>query len=546
MFERQKINHNQKKEHLFKQGLYAGLYSSFGLMLLFFIVFSLNLENSSFIKYFYMMISFLMMVLFIISAYIIKHHIKNIGSSFLRLSYPFIVVTIGALNFYLGSDFLTERLSFYIIMFITTMITFNSIIYSVVLYSYALILYNITVFIKFGYDSKFYVPLLLYIVFCAIVNIIYNLISYKLIFFESQFNILDKNEKAAIQKLKESNYELEYTQKIAHMMMEITTDIITNDDLESLFSVIIKRAVEVMPNATAGSILLKNGDHIRYVSAYGYDLDKLKKIKMTYQDTFQYKLGNINKPEIIQDSATFNKLKTSEAFSNQFKALDIPSSKSVITCPILVNDIMHGSINLDNIDTEFAFKENDKPIVLYLAKQIGLALKNHELMNKTLHYTRHDMLTNAYSRIHHEELLRKTYEQARLMDYHFSLAIIDINNLKIVNDTFGHQAGDSILKFFSQQTKNILKENHYLSRTGGDEFTIIFDQSEIDETCLIINQMKTFFKSHPVEINDTSITIEFGAGIAHYPLDGDIPNVLLNIADKRMYIDKNKQKSNAS
>jgi diguanylate cyclase (GGDEF)-like protein len=534
----------KRKNYLFQQGIYATLYSSFALMLIFFIVFALHIDTQGLIKYFYMIISILMMLQLILTAYIIKNQKRDMLSSSILIFYPIVVVTIGALNFYLGNDFLTERLSFFIIMFITTLITFNSILYSLVLYIYALILFNITVYVKFGYDSSFYVPLLLYIVFCAIVNILFNFLSYRLIFAESQVDLIDEKQKETIKKLEESNYELEYTQKIAHMMMEITTDVITNDDIYTLLETIIKKAVEVMPNATAGSILLKKGNDVNFVSAFGYDIEKLRQIKMSYRETFQHKLGNISNPEIIQNTRAFNELRTSIEFVNQFKDLGIPSSKSVITCPIILANDVYGSINLDNLENECAFSDKDKPIVLYLAKQIGLALKNHELLNKTLHYTRHDLLTNAYLRMHHEELLKKVYENARLYNHCFSIVIIDINHLKKINDTFGHQAGDQLLKFFTDQSKKFLSDYHYLSRTGGDEFTILLDLTNAFEAKEMIRKMKKFFSENPLEIDDTSIHIEFGAGISSYPEDGDLPNILSNIADKRMYEDKNKQKLN--
>jgi diguanylate cyclase (GGDEF)-like protein len=263
---------------------------------------------------------------------------------------------------------------------------------------------------------------------------------------------------------------------------------------------------------------------------------------MSYSETFQHKLGNISNPEIIQDTRAFNELRTSIEFVNQFKNLGIPSSKSVITCPIILGNVVYGSINLDNLENERAFGEKDKPIVLYLAKQIGLALKNHELLNKTLHYTRHDMLTNAYLRMHHEELLKKIYESARVFNHSFSIAIIDINDLKKINDTLGHLAGDQLLKCFTEKSKNFLSDDHYLSRTGGDEFTILFDRTNAIEAQEIIQKMKEFFRKNPLEIEDTTIHIEFGAGISSYPEDGDLPNILSNLADKRMYEDKNKQK----
>ena len=290
-----------------------------------------------------------------------------------------------------------------------------------------------------------------------------------------------------------------------------------------------------------GTILLKEANQMRFASACGHAIDKLRQLRMNFTDSFQHSTGIFDKPVIIQDTEAFNSLNTSPDLFKQFKDLGIRSSKSVITCPIILGDEVYGSINLDNFNHEKAFKDEDKPIISYLAKLISLALKNNMLVQETLYYTKHDMLTDAYTRIHYEALLEKTFDAAKASGTSFSLAILDINNMKTINDTLGHHAGDALLQYFCHQTKKLLKENHHLARFGGDEFTILFDDDDTDSAQAIINALKAYFATHPLTVDQQEITLVFGAGIASYPVDGDQPNALIRVADQRMYHDKAKQ-----
>lgn len=228
----------------------------------------------------------------------------------------------------------------------------------------------------------------------------------------------------------------------------------------------------------------------------------------------------------------------SKAFTKQMEDSQIPSSQSVITCPIFFNHEYYGSINLDNLTQENAFFEDDKPIIKYLANQIGLVLNHRQLLEKTLYSAKHDALTGVYTRIYHNERLNEIYKHAMKHQQSFCIALIDLNDLKKTNDQWGHQTGDQFLQYFVKHARHFIDPQDIFSRTGGDEFTLIFKTQPYYKAMKTITDMKAWFDENPMQVGNKRLTVTFGAGIACYPEDGKPLTSLSEVADKRMYEDK--------
>ncbi len=137
-----------------------------------------------------------------------------------------------------------------------------------------------------------------------------------------------------------------------------------------------------------------------------------------------------------------------------------------------------------------------------------------------------DALTKANSRLY---LIQ---EATRLLDYQilFSLVYIDLNKLKYINDTFGHQAGDEYLRDFSKAITQNLRTEDFLSRFGGDEFIIIMPNCTRFDAVSRINTIRKNIK----KFNDN---FSFSAGISDSNEASTLDNII-SIADKRMYEEK--------
>lgn len=129
-------------------------------------------------------------------------------------------------------------------------------------------------------------------------------------------------------------------------------------------------------------------------------------------------------------------------------------------------------------------------------------------------------------------------------DKPFSLCYMDLNNFKFINDTYGHNIGDTVLiRFAEELQKNLQGIPNFFGRIGGDEFIVLL-QSDIsdEETAKLFEKIQTSLLSVKIA-KDDDFRISFSIGIARYPDDGKDSDALIAIADKKMYTDKEHKKA---
>jgi diguanylate cyclase (GGDEF)-like protein len=117
----------------------------------------------------------------------------------------------------------------------------------------------------------------------------------------------------------------------------------------------------------------------------------------------------------------------------------------------------------------------------------------------------------------------------------YALALIDLDGFKSVNDTFGHGAGDELLKAVSVRIKAVVGDRHFCARLGGDEFAIVFDpDAELDDAIIVANQLVGSLK-RPFEIAGDTPRISGSVGVAKWESPGDNFASIMERADKALY-----------
>lgn len=149
----------------------------------------------------------------------------------------------------------------------------------------------------------------------------------------------------------------------------------------------------------------------------------------------------------------------------------------------------------------------------------------------------YDHLTGALSRQAFEIRLQEELERAQLYQYNLSLAFLDIDHFKEVNDTYGHTRGDEVLISFVERVKANLRTTDLLFRYGGDEFVLILHGVDQFRGPVLVQHLlddvsRTKFPGDP------PLTVTFSAGLAYFPSDGESMDLLLEAADRRVYYAK--------
>lgn len=345
-----------------------------------------------------------------------------------------------------------------------------------------------------------------------------------------------------VDKLKCANQLLEKNSRFANAIVEITSTILRSGDIHSILQLILDKAIEIIPNAQKGSILLFNGNYLEYKAMHGYNIEALKDFRFTVEEVFQYNAKDLYTPIIIPDVEKFNKnLKTDKfATLKESRSFEL---KACISCAISLDNQFYGIINIDNVDDNYAFSEEHKPIIKYFAEQIGVALKNAQLLERTLYLSRYDGLTGICNRAYFEEQLESIYKHAEDKNESFCLVSFDLNYLKSVNDDYGHEAGDMLIVAFTKYLASIEEKPDIFGRIGGDEFAMVYLRKNKQEVSDLIKEIARHFKEVPFNYNGLDLlSITFGYGISCYPEDAtDIPS-LFRLADKLMYSEKKRLK----
>lgn len=172
------------------------------------------------------------------------------------------------------------------------------------------------------------------------------------------------------------------------------------------------------------------------------------------------------------------------------------------------------------------------------------AQKKIKIKQEELEYiASHDSLTNLFNRREFEDLLDKTISNALRNKTSLALLLIDLDNFKATNDTFGHIHGDELLKQFSNRLILLIRKGDLISRVGGDEFTLISPNIKSPSSARQLAERILNELNSPYLINGKLITVTVSIGISIFPNDGRNSEKLLIKADLAMYKAKSSGKN---
>jgi diguanylate cyclase (GGDEF)-like protein len=153
----------------------------------------------------------------------------------------------------------------------------------------------------------------------------------------------------------------------------------------------------------------------------------------------------------------------------------------------------------------------------------------------------HDPLTNALNRRSFMERAELELKTSQALGVPCGIVMIDLDHFKIFNDTWGHQAGDEVLRQVVSVVSSLLRKNDFLGRYGGEEFVFFFSQVDRNTGVSIAERMREAIAGTPIELESVRvpITASFGVCIADYAADPNFektsPEVFIHNADIALY-----------
>lgn len=327
-------------------------------------------------------------------------------------------------------------------------------------------------------------------------------------------------------------------EKTRQLLYETVEKISKTHNEDEIYSIILDTIVTLVPNAVKGSILLKNAaENFSFQEIIGYE-EELKSVILKKEEVYLYKMNQFKETVIIDNPRKFNKqynLKKTIDSLDEINALEISCT---ISAPIYIDEEFIGIINVDAEKKGYIFKEKDLQLMNQLKSELQLALKNAVAQNRLKYLANYDVLTGIMNRFSLKEECDQKLEKSNRKGETFCFAMLDLDNFKSYNDTYGHNFGDSVLVHFTSILKDKTRESDAIGRFAGDEFIIIFRDTNMDTAKKIMGDLE-----EEVELKKLAgITIEFSYGICEVKPGSNMNfDKILTLADENMYIHK-KQK----
>lgn len=211
---------------------------------------------------------------------------------------------------------------------------------------------------------------------------------------------------------------------------------------------------------------------------------------------------------------------------------------SLLCVPLMAQNDIYGLLYLE---VGLKFDENQQLLITAFAELTALALANVRLRENLRYQSIRDPLTGLYNRRYLEDFLFKQLHQAERTKASFAILMLDLDHFKKINDTFGHDAGDLVLKELGQILNSDIRLGDIASRYGGEEFVLLLYDIDAQAAKMKAENLRSAISNLQVKYGAQPVgQITASIGISVYPDDAKSPAEVIEAADKALYQAKNK------
>jgi diguanylate cyclase (GGDEF)-like protein len=189
--------------------------------------------------------------------------------------------------------------------------------------------------------------------------------------------------------------------------------------------------------------------------------------------------------------------------------------------------------NIENLINGFDISDDNKMDVIKKINFIYTQTKQLSLV---------DPLTGLYNRRHFEHSFEREFLRAKRYQNNLSIAIIDVDDFKTINDTYGHSCGDYVLKELAWLALNTIRTTDMIFRYGGEEFALVLTETSANSAAVPLERLRSTVENHKFKYKDDAITVTISIGV-----NSDTSNTtsqeMFDLADKALYCAKTSGKN---
>ena len=218
------------------------------------------------------------------------------------------------------------------------------------------------------------------------------------------------------------------------------------------------------------------------------------------------------------------------------------TTKSCIIAPLMCHGRVVGVLNLTDKNDGSAFNHSEVAVIELFRQLIGASIGNVKLFEKSQHLAKTDGLTGMYNHRTFYEMLESELRRSQRYGGQIAIIMADIDDLKPINDSFGHRAGDMVIKQVSRRLRACIRQIDVAARYGGDEFAIILPNTSLEDATIVAERMVRMVAETPVKWDHQKIDLSISVGVGRYE-SGACPGDVTRATDEALYAAKQAGKN---
>ncbi len=292
------------------------------------------------------------------------------------------------------------------------------------------------------------------------------------------------------------------------------------------YQVISLTAADVFPGHIGSLAILRAGNQpLEVVASWG--TDAITEFAFSLEDCWALRRGQLH--EVLDPQHGL-----------LCRHFNQPPHDGYLCLPLTVQGNTLGVLTLmRNASRKGMYSTSTQQLAVTVGETIKLSLSNLKLRDELRQQAIHDSLTKLFNRRYLEEALPRELYQAQRRKTPLSIVMLDLDGFKQFNDSFGHGAGDALLREFGRALRKHLRKSDISCRYGGDEFLLVMPDSSLADLQGRLEQLRRSMKSLQIHYGEQVLgMLTLSAGIAQTPEHGTTTAELMRAADEALYAAK--------
>ncbi|MHC4175271.1 MAG: sensor domain-containing diguanylate cyclase [Planctomycetota bacterium] len=311
-------------------------------------------------------------------------------------------------------------------------------------------------------------------------------------------------------------------------------------DIEQIADVCIKNIPNLVRARFASLYILDETNNILHLHKHNHPF-LINKIVSLNQSQPSLMIMAVRSKELILvgDINTHKKpliRKSQRGFTENYR------TNNCAIVPLICQDRVVGVLNLADKKEGDCFNSEDIALIELFGQLVGESIGNIKLFEKIQRQATTDGLTGLVNHKTFYEILEKELWRSRRYGGRMSLIMVDVDNLKKINDAYGHRAGDKVIREISRRIKECIRQIDTAARYGGDEFAVILPNTLLSDASVVAQRMVDAVANSPTTWNKEQIALSISVGLGQYDADTN-PEDITSRSDKALYTAKQAGKN---